>query len=240
MADAEIALQVPGMDEAVVTRDVVYRRRLRLDVYRPPSGARVPAVLLVHGRTNDPSPKDWRIYVGWGQLLAAHGLAGIPFNHRGDAGDIPAALAAVRDRASELGIDRDRLALASFSAGVPWGMDVALADGGLRSALAFYGPPDADLARPDAPPTFLAKAGLDEPFINEAIDAYARRAKALGADVRVVTHARGLHGFDARNHDARSRAILRQAIAFAREHLDSSPACEGAPPYLNDYDGPDA
>jgi acetyl esterase/lipase len=227
MSETEIALQVPRMHEAVVNGNVVYSRRLRLDVYRPRESRpddRFPAVLLVHGRTNDPSPKDWGIYGGWGQLLAAHGLAGIPFNHRGNVDDIRAALAAVRERAAELGVDGDRLALASFSAGVPWGMDVALADAGLRCALAFYGPPDADLARPDAPPTFLAKAGLDEPWINEAIDAYARRAKALGGDVRVVTHARGLHGFDARNHDARSRAILREAIAFAREHLDSSPA----------------
>jgi dipeptidyl aminopeptidase/acylaminoacyl peptidase len=68
---AEIALQIPGMHRAVVRRDVVYardgRRTLRLDVYRPagsdPRG-RLPGVLLVHGSTGDPSPKDWGIYVG--------------------------------------------------------------------------------------------------------------------------------------------------------------------------------
>jgi dienelactone hydrolase len=226
MSETDIALQVPRMHEAVVNADVVYSRRLRLDVYRPRGSRpdeRFPAVLLVHGRTDDPSPKDWGIYVGWGQLLAAHGLAGIPFNHRGDPADIRTALDAVRERAGELGVDGERLGLASFSAGVPWGMEVALSDERLRCALAFYGPPDSALARAGGPPTFLAKAGLDEPWINEAIDAYARRAKALEADVRVVTHAHGLHGFDARNHDARSRAILRAAIAFAREHLDSSP-----------------
>jgi hypothetical protein len=84
-AGADIALQIPGMHRAVVRRDVVYARRdgrlLRLDVYRPAGStprARLPGVLLVHGSTSAPSPKNWGIYVGWGQLLAARGLAGVP------------------------------------------------------------------------------------------------------------------------------------------------------------------
>src|SRR5207249_892034 len=98
-----IALQVAGMDRALVRRDVVYARRnglpLRLDVYRPRGARRdtpLPGVLLVHGMTTDPSPKDWGIYVGWGQLLAASGLVGIPFNHSGSSSDVEAALAFVR------------------------------------------------------------------------------------------------------------------------------------------------
>lgn len=82
----QIALQIPGMHRAKVRRNVTYARRAgrrpRLDVYRPAGSkprARLPGVLLVHGTTSDPSPKDWGIYVGWGQLLAASGLAGIPF-----------------------------------------------------------------------------------------------------------------------------------------------------------------
>ena len=118
---AAIALQIPGMHRAVVRRNVVYARRggraLRLDVYRPAGSkprVRVPGVLLVHGSTGDPSPKDWGIYVGWGQLLAARGLAGIPFNHRGDPADIRAALSAVRTGAVRLGVDGNRLCVASF------------------------------------------------------------------------------------------------------------------------------
>lgn len=223
---AEIVLQVPGMHRAAVLRDVVYARRvgraLGLNVYRPRGSrrsARLPGVLLVHGRTDDPSPKDWGIYVGWGQLLAAHGLAAIPFNHRGEPADVRAALAAVRARGGELGVDSTRLCIASFSAGVPTGLAVALRDGDLRCVLAFYGPPDETLVRSDSLPTFIAKAGLDADWINAAIDAYAERAKALGADVRVAVHSRGVHGFDALTRDARTRAILRQAISFARTEL---------------------
>jgi dienelactone hydrolase len=224
----EIALRVPGMERASVRRDVVYARRgdvrLRLDVYRPRGAARnarLPGVLLVHGSTTDPSPKGWAIYVGWGQLLAANGLAGIPFNHRGNAADVRAALGFVRAHAARLGIDPKRLCLASFSLGVPVGLDVGLRDRRLRCLLVFYGPPDAALLRADSPTTLIAKAGLDDATINGAIDAYVARARAIGADVRMLVHPRGVHGFDALNHDARSRAILRAAIKFARNQLQS-------------------
>jgi acetyl esterase/lipase len=223
---ADLALQIPGMHRAVVRRDVVYARRggqaQRLDVYRPAGSrprARFPAVLLVHGSTSDPSPKDWGIYVGWGQLLAARGLAGIPFNHRGTAADVAAALAAVRGRAAELGVDGSRLCVASFSGGVAAGLTAALRDGRVRCALAFYGAPDPKVLRADSPPTFLAKAALDSSFVNDAIDAYVARAKAIAADVRLVVHPRGQHGFDLAPGDARARAILRQAVQFSRARL---------------------
>jgi dienelactone hydrolase len=223
---ADIALQIPGMHRAVVRRDVVYARRggraLRLDVYRPAGSnprTRFPGVLLVHGSTSDPSPKDWGIYVGWGQLLAARGLAGIPFNHRGTVGDIAAAVAAVRRRATQLGVDASRLCVASFSGGVEAGLSAALRDDGVRCALAFYGAPDLTVLRRDSAPTFVAKAGFDSTYINNAIDAYVARAKKIGADVRLVVHPRGRHGFDLAPGDSRTRSILRQAVAFARAQL---------------------
>jgi hypothetical protein len=222
----ELALQIPGMHRAVVKRNVVYARRsgrvLKLDVYRP-RGARASQrfapVLLVHGTTTDRSPKDWGVYVGWGQILAANGLAGIPFNHRGTSVDVGAALAYVRRRAAALGVDARRICVASFSGGVPVGLGVALRDGSIRCALVFYGAPEPALLQPDSPPIFAAKAGLDSEVINDAIDALHRRAQEIGARVQVVTHERGVHGFDVRNHDARSRQILRQAVAFARAHM---------------------
>jgi Dienelactone hydrolase family len=221
----ELALQIPGMHRAVVKTDVVYARRggraLELDVYRPRgAGAqRLPGVLLVHGTTSDPSPKDWGVYVGWGQLLAANRLAGIPFNHRGVSGDVRSALAYVRRHGAALGVDSRRICVASFSGGVPVGLGVSLRDGAIKCALAFYGASEPALLRSDSPPIFVAKAGLDSKVINEAIDALQQRAQELGATVQVVTHARGVHGFDVRNHDARSRAILRQAVAFVRAQV---------------------
>jgi hypothetical protein len=46
-----------------------------------------------------------------------------------------------------------------------------------------------------------------------------RRAQEIGADVQVVTHESGAHGFGLRNHDARSREILREAVAFVRARI---------------------
>ena len=222
----ELALQVPGMHRATVEKDVVYARRggraLKLDVYRPrgsPANQRLPAVLLVHGTTSDPSPKDWGVYVGWGQLLAANRLAGIALNHRGVSGDVRSALAYVRRRGAALGVDPRRICVASFSGGVPIGLGVALRDGAIKCALVFYGAPEPALLRPDSPPIFAAKAGQDSEDINDAIDALRERAQEIGAAVQVVTHARGVHGFDVHNHDARSRAILKQAVAFVRARV---------------------
>jgi dienelactone hydrolase len=222
----ELALQIPGMHRAVVKRNVVYARRagraLKLDVYRPRgarAGQRFAPVLLVHGTTSDPSPKDWGVYVGWGQLLAASGLTGIPFNHRGEGGDVEAALAYVRRHSGALGVDPGRICIASFSGGVPIGLRVALLDGSIACALVFYGEPDPALLRAASPPIFAAKAGLDADYVNDALDRLRERALEIGATVELVTHARGVHGFDVRNHDARSRTILRQAVAFARARL---------------------
>jgi dienelactone hydrolase len=224
----DLALQIPGMHRAVVKENIVFARRggrpLALDVYRPrgaPADERLPAVLLVHGTTSDPSPKDWGVYVGWGQLLAANRLAGIPFNHRGVSGDVRSALAYVRRHGAALGVDSRRICVASFSGGVPVGLDVALRDGSIACALVFYGAPEPALLRSDSPPIFAAKAGLDSEVINDAIDALHERAQEIGATVHVVTHPRGVHGFDLRNHDARSRAILKQAVAFVRAQVVS-------------------
>jgi acetyl esterase/lipase len=222
----ELALQVPDMHLTAVKRDVEYARpngrSLALDVYRPKDATpdqQLAAVLLVHGTTSAPSPKDWGAYVGWGQLLAAHGLAGIPFNHRGGEADVRTALAFVRAEAATLGVDPRRICVASFSGGVPLGFRVALRDARIRCVLGFYGAPTTRLLRRGGPPVFVAKAGLDSSTINNAIAAFKRRAVQLRAKVRVVTHPRGVHGFDVRNHDARSRAILRQAISFTRSHM---------------------
>jgi hypothetical protein len=51
------------------------------------------------------------------------------------------------------------------------------------------------------------------------IDAFRRRALELGADVCVLTRPRVVDGFDVSNPDARSREILKRAVAFVRAQL---------------------
>src|SRR5215207_11359041 len=86
-----IVYEVPGMRSVRVKRNLVYKRAgstdLQMDVYSPktPRG-RLPAVIFVHGGRIPPNllttPKDWAVYVSFGELVAASGFVGVTFNHR--------------------------------------------------------------------------------------------------------------------------------------------------------------
>ncbi|MEO5574776.1 MAG: alpha/beta hydrolase [Gaiellaceae bacterium] len=229
-AGKDVALQLPAMHLAQVRRNLVYRPGQRLDVYRPRNvGRRLPAVIFVHGRTGAESPKDWGQYVGWGQLAAASGLAGVTFNHRDDPADVVAAIRFVRANAAKLGIDGSRLCVAGYSAGVHPALLTALKQtaGRLRCAVAYYGALDAGLAqlsprtylRAGSLPVLVAKAGSDNAQINGSIDGFVARARALGAPVELVVHARGPHAFDVVAPGPRSREIMRRTLVFLRRHL---------------------
>jgi dienelactone hydrolase len=222
----ELALQVPGMHQASVRRNVVYSRGLdeplRLDVYRPRGAAlapALPAVFLVHGRTSFGSLKDRGSFVGWGQLLAARGLAAITFNHTGTERDVLAAVATVRRRAGALGIDSDRLCLVGFSAGVGHAYYAILGGVRARCLVGFYGAPASERTKILKIPSFFAKAARDAGFLNDGVDSYVARARKARIEVRSMLHPRGLHGFDYLNHDRRSRQILGQAVEFMQRAL---------------------
>jgi acetyl esterase/lipase len=226
----DVALQIPGMHLAKVRRNVVYKPGLKLDVYRPRNATKqLPAVLFAHGRTGEASPKDWGQYVGWGQLAAASGLAGVTFNHRDDPADVAAAIRYVRANGAKLGIDGSRICVAGFSAGVHPALLTALQEsaGRLRCAVAYYGPLDVELEqlsprtylRAGSSPVLVAKAGIDNARINRSIDGFVAKAKEIGAPVELVVHAKGRHAFDVNSHGARSQAIMRRTLAFLREQL---------------------
>ena len=129
---------VGGMDTVQVTRDVRYKTAtvngragvpLSLDVYRVPGVRRGPGVVFVHGGLvagQAPHAKDWPFYRSWGRVAAASGMVGIVLDHRvntNDAvdeasADLLDAIAHVRARAAEYGLDENRLCVAFYSAGV--------------------------------------------------------------------------------------------------------------------------
>jgi dienelactone hydrolase len=226
----DVALQIPGMHLAQVRRNLVYRPGLRLDVYRARNAAgRLPAVLFVHGRTGDPSPKDWGQYVGWGQLAAASGLAGVTFNHHDDPAEIAAAIRFIRSNGARLGIDGTRLCVAGYSAGVHPALLTALKQtaGRLRCAVAYYGWLDAELTqlsplnylRAGSLPVLIAKAGADNPSINSSIDRFIAKARKVDAPVELLVHKSAPHAFDVTLTDDRSREIMRRTLVFLRLHL---------------------
>jgi dienelactone hydrolase len=133
-----IVYTIPGMDQVQVRKDLTYKRTpnrdLTADVYMPPNlsgGDGRPGVVFIHGGYLPPNlrtqPKDWGVFISYGQALAASGLIGITFNHRyyGPAylataqSDIAHLLSYIRDRADQFALDRDNISLWAFSGGGP-------------------------------------------------------------------------------------------------------------------------
>jgi acetyl esterase/lipase len=257
----EIVHRVPGMDAVSVERDRPYAASdggpLTMDVYRPAgsgAGARISAVLLVHG---GPIPKlgakNMGVFMSFGRLLAASGFAAVTFNHRflaperllDAARDVGAAAAHVREHADAYGIDADRLAFWVFSGGGPF-LSLALkgTPAFVRAAVAYYAmldirekPPGASSAISDetrrdlspahhiraeggrTAPVLVARAGLDHPFLNASIDRFVAEALAANAEIEVMNHPTGRHGFDILDDVPRSREIIARTIEFLRSRL---------------------
>jgi dipeptidyl aminopeptidase/acylaminoacyl peptidase len=129
-----IVYQIPGMKNVRVKKDLIYKRvadrGLEMDVYSPRlSRGRLPAVLFIHGGRVPPNllttPKDWAVYVSFGELMAASGFVGVTFNHRfhtwlslaDSQADVMDAIKYVRDNAATLGVDPERIVLWAISAG---------------------------------------------------------------------------------------------------------------------------
>lgn len=70
------------------------------------------------------------------------------------------------------------------------------------------------------PPIFLAMAGADAiPRLNESIERFMQAAVASRIEIDFALHRTGSHGFDQRDHDARTREILERAVVFVTRHL---------------------
>ena len=254
---SRLVYQIEDMHRARITSGIVYTgdqaEPLELDVYLPPNGGSepLPAVLL-GGPPFFEAGKDSGQKVGWSQLIAASGLAAVAFDIRSDGylkrpseptADVRAAIAFVRERGHELGIDPERLATLGFSFGTaPWHLAATMQEplSFVRCNVVYYGPLDlhdagvpmdpelADahsatsflrLHGPRIPPMLVAKAGLDSVALNRSIDAFIGEATAVGADARLEVHERGQHGFDVRDDDERSRAIIRDTLGYLLERL---------------------
>jgi acetyl esterase/lipase len=161
--------------------------------------------------------------------------------------DVAAAIDYIRTNAAKLGADPDRICLAAYSAGGPLltlGYDTKRPY--IRCLIAVYAFLDvqqSSLHRDNEPagrvkqysmiehlgenrareiPTLIARAGRDEiPTMNDSIDRFIARAIRENANVTVMNHPEGVHGFDNQNDDDRSREIMEFLLAFASRHLKS-------------------
>lgn len=164
-----IVYEVPGMRSVRVKRNLVYKRAgnsdLQMDVYSPKaSRKRLPAVLFVHGGRLPPNllttPKDWAVYVSFGELVAASGFVGVTFNHRfhtwqslpDSQSDVMDAIKYVRDNAAQLGVDPERIVLWTVSAGgIFLSQPLQERPAYLKSIVAYYSQMDLQGDRTRAP-----------------------------------------------------------------------------------------
>jgi acetyl esterase/lipase len=135
-----IVYALPGMEAITPQSDLVYKslpdRVLCCDIYRSQTPAREPSasVIFIHGNWPEPilsAAKSVGQAVSWAQLVAAHELTAITFNHRSTqrhtrvadaASDVADLLHYVAREHRTLDIDPARVALFAFSAGALLGL----------------------------------------------------------------------------------------------------------------------
>lgn len=221
-----------NMDKVEVQRDVTYKTvggaTLKMDVYYPQgikSGDRVPAVIFVNGvgdQPGTPSLKDWGQYSSWGRLVAASGLVGI--NYQSRASDINAdtedLIKHVRSNGAALKIDENRICLWSCSANVRLGLPLVMDTSRkyISCAVFYYGVMNDAPSRQDVP-LFVARAGLDNPNLNNGIDTFIKEAIAEDVPLTLVSYVDGRHGFDLVDNNDKSREVIKQTLDFMKFHL---------------------
>jgi acetyl esterase/lipase len=265
LVNKPVVLTVPGMAEVKVRKDLVYKPsddpNMKMDVYTPPglaAGEKRPAVVFLHGGAPTRfQPKEWGVYQSWGRLVAASGLVAVTFTYRisfpevqlVDSGrDVADAIAYIRGHADELGIDKDRLCLAAYSAGGPMlGPFLRGAPEYIRCVVGFYPLMDSrqspvhqanepvDVLERFSPivqisrgsgrltPLFLAQGGKDEiPTLLDSVERFAAEALRQGVPLTLLFHPEAPHAFDNQIDDERTREIVRGALDFLQWHLGTA------------------
>ena len=256
-ATTSVVYKIGGSGAASVQKNIVYAKgdaSLVFDAYTPkglPRSSKLPAVIFISGASE---AKDWKWFSDYGRLAAASGFIGINYNKRyprGLAGlqsgfsDTLDLIQHLRDHATDLHIDKDRICIWAFSGGgrlMSAGMQKDQPY--IRCLIAFYGvidlTADADIeALPlqekesalekysavhclqklgtNLPPVLIARAGRDSEAINSGIGRFVSEAQKQNADLTFLNYPDGEHGFDGFNNTHSSRSIVRQAFSFITE-----------------------
>jgi len=257
-ASKPVVYHIPGMDAVTIQRDVSYQTTasgpLTFDLYRPPAAKAttpLPAVIFVVGYSDLGAErmlgckfKEMESYITWAKLVAASGLIAITYENHDPMRDLDALFGYIREHATTLGIDEQRIGLWSCSGNVPRALHAVMQKPDLKCAALCYGVtldldgstgvaeaakmwrfsnPTAGKSVRDLPPNvplFIARGGCDEvPQVNETLDRFITHALAANLPLTVANHATGPHAFDLMHDSETSREIVRQILAFLRLHL---------------------
>jgi dienelactone hydrolase len=138
----KVVYDIPGMESAIVQRDVPYGAdgtgSVAMDLYYPSAaapGAALPAIVVVLGYPpREPNPlgcafKDMGWSVSWGRLIAASGIVAIFYTNRNPEADLRALLRRIQEHGESLGIDRHRIGLLATSGSAPVALSMLMEKG---------------------------------------------------------------------------------------------------------------
>jgi dienelactone hydrolase len=214
----EFAFPQPAPEAISVTRDLAYATAgadsLRMDVYRPASGAAAaPALIFFNAGRSHP------FYTAWAQHAASRGLVAVLPDIRPDhfEQDFNLLLAHLRQRGAESSVNIDKLAVYAGSGIVSRALPLVQKPGqtAVRAAVMYYGSAQVPDYRLDLPVLFV-RAGLDRPDLNRAITAMASQAITQNAPFTLLNHASGYHAFETANDDDATRAVIERTIEFVK------------------------
>jgi dienelactone hydrolase len=173
----KVVYEIPGMESAVVRRDVPYgtagTAAVTMDLYYPSaaeSGVTWPAIVVVLGYPpREPNPlgcafKEMEWSVSWGQLIAASGIVAIFYTNRNPEADMRTLLAHIREHAEALGIDRRRIGLFAISGSGPLALSTLIAERGDFACAALCYPFTLDAGGSTAIAESAAKWGFVNPM----------------------------------------------------------------------------
>lgn len=185
----------------------------------------LPVVIFANGA--GPGLRQMRSYRDWARLVTTRGMAGVLYDGatfgtqealpdylRRSVGYLDSLTATLDRRSDALGIDASNIIIWAGSAQTMTGTAFAL--GGHRRVsgyVLYYG--SGEVREPTTTvPVFIARAGLDSPGLNAALDSLTRQLMRAGVPVTVVNYPAGSHGFDLVDSTAMSARVIEQTLDF--------------------------
>ena len=210
---------------------------------------KLPEVIIVIGYKNgvfDTKLKDWQFYISWGKLIAASGIIAISYETTHPAIDVIDLINNIRQNASALKIDENRIGIWSCSANALTASSVIFGERKdyLRCAVLYYGL----LLTPDQKfrdsiialtkqvnfsiggidqikylhndlPLYVVRAGKDMEIFKNVEDYFIATALSKDIPLTLVNYTDGQHGFDMYDDNDRSRSIIKTTLDFLKYNL---------------------
>jgi dienelactone hydrolase len=189
---------------------------LQMDLFRPANAARPLPALIFFNIASGPQRSN-PFYRAWAEIAASKQLVAILPDLRNDSfeKDFDALIAHLATSASELGIDRDRIALYAGSGNVSRALPLVQRPEQkmIKAAVMYYGSARVTTFRLDLP-TLIVRAGLDRPPLNRDLAALALMATNQNAPVTLLNYAGGHHAFEVVDDEDATREVIDRTLAF--------------------------